>query len=185
MTLGYEAARRRVARVRRRAARTRSSSPAARPRRSISSPTSWPATRRRVLLSAARASFEHRAVAAAPGWQDRCLPADRRWPDRSRRRRGDADARAQDGRLRACLQRARLACSMRARAADLAHRVGAKLLLDGCQAVPRLPVDVAALDCDFYVFSAPQALRPDRDRRAVGAGPNCSTRCRRGRAAAR
>src|SRR3546814_17695656 len=29
------------------------------------------------------------------------------------------------------------------RAADLAHRVGAKLLLDGCQAVPRMPVDVA------------------------------------------
>src|SRR5690606_30842163 len=36
------------------------------------------------------------------------------------------------------------------RAAELAHSVGAKLLLDGCQAVPRLPVDVAALDCDFY-----------------------------------
>src|SRR3546814_5503302 len=29
-----------------------------------------------------------------------------------------------------------------ARAADLAHRVGAELLIDGCQAVPRLPVDV-------------------------------------------
>ncbi len=40
------------------------------------------------------------------------------------------------------------------RAAELAHRVGAKLLLDGCQAVPRLPVDVAALGCDYYVFSA-------------------------------
>ena len=35
------------------------------------------------------------------------------------------------------------------RAADLAHGVGAKLLLDGCQAVPRLTVDVQALDCDF------------------------------------
>ena len=39
------------------------------------------------------------------------------------------------------------------RAADIAHSVGAKLMLDGCQAVPRMPVDVQDLDCDFYVFS--------------------------------
>ncbi|MFO1255055.1 MAG: cysteine desulfurase [Sphingomonadaceae bacterium] len=47
-----------------------------------------------------------------------------------------------------------------ARAAVLAHRVGAKLLLDGCQAVPRLAVDVAALDCDFYVFSGHKLYGP-------------------------
>jgi cysteine desulfurase/selenocysteine lyase len=46
------------------------------------------------------------------------------------------------------------------RAADLAHRVGALLLLDGCQAVPRMPVDVAALGCDFYVFSAHKLYGP-------------------------
>jgi cysteine desulfurase/selenocysteine lyase len=46
------------------------------------------------------------------------------------------------------------------RAAALAHAVGAKLLLDGCQAVPRLPVDVVALDCDFYVFSAHKLYGP-------------------------
>ena len=46
------------------------------------------------------------------------------------------------------------------RAADLAHKVGAKLLLDGCQAAPRLPIDVAALDCDFYVFSAHKLYGP-------------------------
>ena len=46
------------------------------------------------------------------------------------------------------------------RAADLAHKVGAKLLLDGCQSVPRVPVDVAALDCDFYVFSAHKLYGP-------------------------
>ncbi|MFT4026477.1 MAG: cysteine desulfurase [Novosphingobium sp.] len=46
------------------------------------------------------------------------------------------------------------------RAADLAHAVGAKLLIDGCQAVPRLPVDVAALGCDFYVFSAHKLYGP-------------------------
>jgi cysteine desulfurase/selenocysteine lyase len=46
------------------------------------------------------------------------------------------------------------------RAAELAHAVGAKLLLDGCQAVPRLPVDVAAIGCDFYVFSAHKLYGP-------------------------
>jgi cysteine desulfurase/selenocysteine lyase len=46
------------------------------------------------------------------------------------------------------------------RAAALAHQVGAKLLLDGCQAVPRMPVNVADLDCDFYVFSAHKLYGP-------------------------
>lgn len=47
-----------------------------------------------------------------------------------------------------------------ARAAQLAHRVGARLLVDGCQAAPRLAVDVAALDCDFYAFSAHKVYGP-------------------------
>lgn len=46
------------------------------------------------------------------------------------------------------------------RAATLAHGVGAKILIDGCQAVPRLPVDVADLDCDFYVFSGHKLYGP-------------------------
>jgi cysteine desulfurase/selenocysteine lyase len=46
------------------------------------------------------------------------------------------------------------------RAADLAHAVGAKLLVDGCQAVPRLAVDVAAIGCDFYVFSGHKLYGP-------------------------
>ncbi len=46
------------------------------------------------------------------------------------------------------------------RAADLAHAVGAKLLLDGCQAVPRMKVDVAALGCDFYAFSGHKLYGP-------------------------
>ena len=46
------------------------------------------------------------------------------------------------------------------RAADIAHSAGALLLLDGCQAVPRMKVDVAALDCDFYVFSGHKLYGP-------------------------
>jgi cysteine desulfurase/selenocysteine lyase len=43
---------------------------------------------------------------------------------------------------------------------ELAHRHGAPVLLDGAQAAPHLPVDVRALDCDFYVFSGHKALGP-------------------------
>ncbi|NML95786.1 cysteine desulfurase [Novosphingobium olei] len=46
------------------------------------------------------------------------------------------------------------------RAVALAHGVGAKILLDGCQAVARLPVDVASLGCDFYAFSAHKLYGP-------------------------
>ena len=46
------------------------------------------------------------------------------------------------------------------RAAEIAHGVGAKLLLDGCQAVARLTVDVQALDCDFYAFSGHKLYGP-------------------------
>lgn len=46
------------------------------------------------------------------------------------------------------------------RAAALARKVGACLLLDGCQAVPRISVNVAELDCDFYVFSGHKLYGP-------------------------
>ena len=46
------------------------------------------------------------------------------------------------------------------RAVAMARAVGAKVLIDGCQAVPRFPVDVAALGCDFYVFSAHKLYGP-------------------------
>jgi len=42
----------------------------------------------------------------------------------------------------------------------MAHDVGALVLVDGAQAVPHAPVDVQALDCDFYVFSGHKALGP-------------------------
>lgn len=46
------------------------------------------------------------------------------------------------------------------RAADIAHGKGALLMLDGCQAVPRLPVDVAKIGADFYAFSAHKLYGP-------------------------
>jgi cysteine desulfurase / selenocysteine lyase len=46
------------------------------------------------------------------------------------------------------------------RAAKAAHRVGAKLLLDGCQAAPRMRLNMAELDCDFYVLSGHKLYGP-------------------------
>jgi cysteine desulfurase/selenocysteine lyase len=45
-------------------------------------------------------------------------------------------------------------------AAEMAHDKGALLLLDGCQAVPRMPVHVAAIGADFYAFSAHKLYGP-------------------------
>jgi cysteine desulfurase / selenocysteine lyase len=41
-----------------------------------------------------------------------------------------------------------------------AHRAGAVVLVDGAQAVPHMRVDVRALDCDFYAFSAHKMFGP-------------------------
>ena len=43
---------------------------------------------------------------------------------------------------------------------EMAHAIGAKVLLDGAQATAHLPVDVRALDCDFYAFSAHKMYGP-------------------------
>ncbi len=43
---------------------------------------------------------------------------------------------------------------------ELAHARGIPVLIDGAQAVPHLPVDVQALDCDFYAFSGHKLYGP-------------------------
>ncbi len=43
---------------------------------------------------------------------------------------------------------------------EMAHAVGAKVLLDGAQSVAHLSVDVQALDCDFYAFSGHKLFGP-------------------------
>jgi len=42
----------------------------------------------------------------------------------------------------------------------IAHRFGACVLVDGAQAVSHMPVDVQALECDFYVFSGHKVFGP-------------------------
>ncbi len=43
---------------------------------------------------------------------------------------------------------------------EIAHRRSVPVLVDGAQAVPHLPVDVQALDCDFYAFSGHKVYGP-------------------------
>jgi cysteine desulfurase / selenocysteine lyase len=43
---------------------------------------------------------------------------------------------------------------------EMAHRYGARVLVDGAQAVSHMPIDVQSLDCDFYVFSGHKVFAP-------------------------
>lgn len=43
---------------------------------------------------------------------------------------------------------------------QMAHAVGAKVLIDGAQAVSHLDVNVQSLDCDFYAFSGHKLFAP-------------------------
>lgn len=44
--------------------------------------------------------------------------------------------------------------------AEMAHAVGAVMVVDGAQAAPHMPVDVQALDVDFYAFSGHKLCGP-------------------------
>ena len=46
------------------------------------------------------------------------------------------------------------------RIVEIAHRQGIPVLLDGAQAAPHFPIDVRALDCDFYAFSGHKLFGP-------------------------
>ena len=44
--------------------------------------------------------------------------------------------------------------------AEEAHKLGAKILVDGAQSVPHMPTDVQELNCDFLAFSGHKMLGP-------------------------
>ncbi|MCA1955230.1 cysteine desulfurase [Zymomonas sp.] len=46
------------------------------------------------------------------------------------------------------------------KARKIADSVGAKLLIDGCQSAPHLPINVSELGCDFFVFSGHKLYAP-------------------------
>jgi cysteine desulfurase/selenocysteine lyase len=43
---------------------------------------------------------------------------------------------------------------------DMAHKYGVYVIVDGAQATPHMKIDVADLDCDFYVFSGHKLFAP-------------------------
>ncbi len=151
----------------RRPTRRKSSSCAARPRRSTSSRT---ATAGRtsgagdeVVDHRDGAPLEHRAVADALRGEGRA--AARRADDR----RGRAAARRVRAAARPSARRSSRSCTCRTRSAPsipiaeivrLAHSRGIPVLVDGAQAVAHMPVDVRALDCDFYAFSGHKIFGP-------------------------
>ena len=166
-TEAYEDARGRVQRFLNARNPARSSSPPGRPRPSIW----WPAAGVPPILDAgdrdhpfdAGASLQHRALAD---------PA-RRVRHRDRRGTGRRCRRASISRRLGRLSTSAAGCVAIAHVSNafgsvlpvaeiarLAHAAGARVLIDGCQAVPHQPVDVRALDCDFYVFAGHKLYGP-------------------------
>ncbi len=43
---------------------------------------------------------------------------------------------------------------------EIAHKMGAKVLIDGAQSVPHMKVDVTDMGCDFFAFSGHKMLAP-------------------------
>lgn len=44
--------------------------------------------------------------------------------------------------------------------AELAHQVGAYMIVDGAQSIPHMKIDVQDLDCDFFAFSGHKMMGP-------------------------
>ncbi len=66
----------------------------------------------------------------------------------------------------------------------MAHRAGARALVDGAQSVSHMRVDVQALDADFFVFSGHKIFGPTGIGVVYGKQDAARQPCRPGRAAA-
>ena len=110
--------------------------------------------------STTRTSCRGRCSASRRGATLRVVPIDDRGELDARRvraaarRRGRSSSRSPTSRTRSARStRSRRSSSWRTRAAS-------PVLVDGAQAVPHMPVDVQALDCDFYAFSGHKMFGP-------------------------
>ena len=65
---------------------------------------------------------------------------------------------------------------------ERAHAAGALVLVDGAQAVPSMPVDIAELGADFYAWTGTRPTARPASASCTGAA-SCWTRCRRSSAA--
>ena len=115
-----------------------------------------------IVLTAHGAPRQRRAVAhprgrtrrrAALGAAHRRLPA-RHSPTSTSCSTAPSSSRSP--RCRTCWARSTTSAAL----ADAAHAAGALALVDACQAVPHLPVDVAAWDADFVAFSSHKMCGP-------------------------
>ena len=106
-------------------------------------------------------------------------------PARPGRPRRSADRAHQGVRVHPRLQRARARSTPSASSPTGRTPVGALAVLDACQSVPHLPVDVADLGVDLAGLERPQDARPARASACSGAARRSSTRCRCSSPAAR
>jgi hypothetical protein len=131
----------------------------------------------------ARASRQHRAVAAAV-FGERRSPArsagQRSRRDHPRRVRKAAEPAHENRIIQPGIERPRHDHAAR-EMVEMAHRHGARVLVDGAQAVSHMRTDVQALDCDFYVFSGHKVFGPT----GIGVVYGKARRARRNPAVAR
>ena len=123
--------------------------------------------RNRVLALAARASQQHRAVAARR-LRSRRGAAHARRPDRPRRRRSRCSRKS----IASSLSRMSPTCSARFSTRSARRRLRIRKARCSCSTAARryraCAVNIGTIGADFYAFSGAQALRADRHRLPVG-----------------